>query len=198
MAKPYPDRTMSGTPVAPIPTARPVDSTLHGITRTDEYAWLRGKDDPEVLAHLEAENAYTAALTASTVDLQESLFQEIKARIQETDLSVPVKKGPWAYVTRTVEGSQYAIHTRRPRALANDESAEVVLLDENVVADGHDYFALGTFDPSPDHQWVAWAIDTNGSEQYELRFRDLVTGEDSAEVVGPVAPGSAYVGLGVE
>ena len=183
---------MSGTPVAPIPTARPVDSTLHGITRTDEYAWLRGKDDPEVLAHLEAENAYTAALTASTVDLQESLFQEIKARIQETDLSVPVKKGPWAYVTRTVEGSQYAIHTRRPRALANDESAEVVLLDENVVADGHDYFALGTFDPSPDHQWVAWAIDTNGSEQYELRFRDLVTGEDSAEVVGPVAPGSAW------
>ena len=183
---------MSGTPVAPIPTARPVNSTLHGITRTDEYAWLRGKDDPEVLAHLEAENAYTAALTASTVDLQESLFQEIKARIQETDLSVPVKKGPWAYVTRTVEGSQYAIHTRRPRALANDESAEVVLLDENVVADGHDYFALGTFDPSPDHQWVAWAIDTNGSEQYELRFRDLVTGEDSAEVVGPVAPGSAW------
>lgn len=183
---------MSGTPVAPIPAARPVSSTLHGITRTDEYAWLRGKDDPEVMAHLEAENAYTAALTAATVDLQESLFQEIKARIQETDLSVPVKKGPWAYVTRTVEGSQYAIHTRRPRASANDESAEVVLLDENVVADGHDYFALGTFDPSPDHQWVAWAIDTNGSEQYELRFRNLTTGEDSAEVVGPVAPGSAW------
>ena len=128
----------------------------------------------------------------STVALQEALFQEIKARIQETDLSVPVKKGPWAYVTRTVEGSQYAIHARRPRDRADDEAAEAVLLDENAVAAGHEYFALGTFEPSPDHRWVAWAIDTDGSEQYDMRFRDLVTGEDSPEVITDVAPGSAW------
>ena len=165
---------------------------LHGHQRDDDYAWLRDRDDPAVIAHLEAENAYTDAVMHHTVALQETLFTEFKSRIQETDLSVGVRKGPWSYLTRTVEGSQYAIHTRRPRELEGDPGAEQILLDENVLADGHEYFALGTFEPSADHNWIAWATDTDGSEQYLLRFRDTRTGEDAADEITGTAPGVAW------
>ena len=101
-------------PVPPAPERRPVELVAHGDSRTDDWYWLRDKDDPAVITHLEAENAYTEAMTAGTKDLQETLFAEIVARIEETDLSVPVRKGPWLYYTRTVEGSAYAIHCRRP------------------------------------------------------------------------------------
>ena len=121
-------------------------------TRADDWYWLRGRDDPDVLAYLEAENAYTTAVMADTTSLQDALYAEIVARIQETDLSVPVRKGPWSYYSRTVEGCQYAIHCRRPdrptgepdldrpRHRLPGDPVEEILLDENEVAAGREYF----------------------------------------------------------
>ncbi len=183
-------------PSPPVPKQVPVAVTTHGHTRVDPYAWLRDRDvDPDVLAHLEAENAYTAAVTAHTAGLQERLFEEIRARIQETDLSVPVRNGPWWYYVRTEEGRQYAISCRRA-AVADgswDEGApEQVLLDENVEAEGHDYFATGVFDVSPDHDLLAFAVDRDGGERYDLRFRDLTTGADLPDRIDGVYYGSAW------
>ena len=183
-------------PSPPVPKQVPVAVTTHGHTRVDPYAWLRDRDvDPDVLAHLEAENAYTAAVTAHTAGLQERLFEEIRARIQETDLSVPVRNGPWWYYVRTEEGRQYAISCRRA-AVADgswDEGApEQVLLDENVEAEGHDYFAPGVFDVSPDHDLLAFAVDRDGGERYDLRFRDLTTGADLPDRIDGVYYGSAW------
>jgi oligopeptidase B len=141
----------------PKAAARPQSTQLHGVERTDEFGWLRDRDNPEVIVHLEAENAYTAATLASTEALQETLFQEIKNRIQETDLSLPTRKGPWSYLTRTIEGVQYPIHLRRPRDQESDEATDQLLLDENALAEGHDFFSLGTFEPSHDHHLLAWA-----------------------------------------
>ncbi len=183
-------------PSPPVPKQIPVAVTTHGHTRVDPYAWLRDRDtDPDVLAHLEAENAYTAAATAHTAGLQERLFEEIRARIQETDLSVPVRNGPWWYYVRTEAGRQYAISCRRAAAADGswDEGApEQVLLDENVEAEGHDYFATGVFDVSPDHDLLAFAVDRDGGERYDLRFRDLTTGADLPDRIDGVYYGSAW------
>ena len=183
-------------PSPPVPKQVPVAVTTHGHTRVDPYAWLRDRDtDPDVLAHLEAENAYTTAVTAHTAGLQERLFEEIRARIQETDLSVPVRNGPWWYYVRTEEGRQYAISCRRAAAADGswDEGApEQVLLDENVEAEGHDYFATGVFDVSPDHDLLAFAVDRDGGERYDLRFRDLTTGADLPDRIDGVYYGSAW------
>ena len=105
----------------PSPERRPERLEAHGDVRIDDWYWLRDKDDPAVIAHLKAENAYTEAAMAGTAGLRQALFDEMVARIEETDLSVPVKKGPWLYYGRTVEGSSYGIHCRRPA----DGSAEV-------------------------------------------------------------------------
>jgi oligopeptidase B len=186
-------RRVTGTPTSP-PIARsvPVETTVHGDTRVDEHGWMRDKDDPAVVAHLEAENAWTEAQLAHLAPLREQLFAEIRSRVQETDLSLPASKGPWAYLTRTVEGLQYAIHVRRPRATPDDEAAEQVLIDENVLAEGHEYFALGSSEVSPDHDWLAWSTDTDGSEEYVLRFRDLRTGADLDERIEGTSPGVAW------
>ena len=148
------------------------------------------RTDPGVLAHLEAENAHTAAVLAPNRELEEAIFAEIKGRVQETDLSVPTRRGAWWYYVRTIEGEQYPVHCR---LAAGDEidppdpddpavlAAEQVLLDQNAEAatdPDHDYFSLGVFDLSPDHGTLAWAADRNGSELHLLRFRDLATGED--------------------
>ncbi len=174
----------------PVPERRPVELEAHGDVRTDDWYWLRDKDDPAVIAHLEAENAWTAASTAATVPLQEALFAEMVARIQETDLSVPVRKGPWNYFSRSVEGSSYGIHCRRPADGPDD--AEQVLLDENVLADGHDFFALGNFSISPDHRWLVYSTDTTGGERYTMRFRDLDTGQESPETIEDTSYGAAW------
>jgi oligopeptidase B len=180
----------AATPVAPTPERRPVDLEAHGDVRTDDWFWLRDKDDPAVIAHLEAENAYTAAVTAGTAALREALFAEMVARIEETDLSVPVRKGPWLYFGRTVEGSNYGIHCRRP--VDGPEDVEQVLLDENVLAEGHDYFSLGNFSVSPDHRWLVYSTDTTGGERYTMRFRDLVTGAEADEAIEDTSYGVAW------
>ena len=111
-------------PVPPVAERRPVRLETHGDVRTDDWFWLRDKDDPAVIAHLRAENSYTEAVTEGTRELRERLFEEMVARIEETDLSVPVRKGPWLYYSRTVEGSSYAIHCRRPAPAAGTDGPE--------------------------------------------------------------------------
>lgn len=182
--------------VAPIAERRPLSTTLHGETRVDPYSWLRDRDDPAVIAHLEAENVYTTALLSPLADLRETLFSEMKARIQETDLSLPTCKGMWAYYSRTEEGKSYPIHCRRPAASVKGEPDatfdEQILLDQNLLAEGHQYFALGTFELSADHRFLAYAVDTSGDEVYELRVRDLTTGNDLADVVNETAAGAVW------
>src|ERR1043165_4735342 len=118
---------MSGAPVAP---RKPHDRSVHGEDTPDDYYWLLDRDDPDTIAYLEAENAHTAVQTEHLAPLRERLFDEIKARVQETDLSVPTRRGPWWYTTRTEEGKQYPIFCRRPAP--DDEHREAVLIDGNV------------------------------------------------------------------
>ena len=141
----------------------------------DPYAWMRQVDDPDLLAYLEAENAAAEQFFNPHADTIETIFGEIRSRVQETDLSTPVEFGPWWYVTSTTEDKSYPVHHRGPTA---DRATDRVLLDENLEADGHEYFDLGAFDVSMDHRFAAWSMDTTGDEQYTLRIRDLDTGDD--------------------
>jgi oligopeptidase B len=136
---------------------------------------MRDVDDPELLDHLRAENEFAEQFFAPHADTIETIFGEIRSRVQETDMSTPVEFGPWWYVTSTVEGLSYPVHHRGSSA---DYATATVLLDENIEAEGHDYFDLGAFDVSMDHSLVAWSMDIAGDEHYTLRFRDLTTGAD--------------------
>ena len=180
----------AATPAPPVAERRPVTLEAHGDVRTDDWFWLRDKDDPAVIAHLEAENAFTEAVMAPTAALQTALFDEMVARIEETDLSVPVRKGPWLYYSRTLEGASYGIHCRRP--VDGPEDVEQVLLDENGLAEGHDYFSLGNFSISPDHRWLVYSTDTTGGERHTMRFRDLVTGAEADESIEDTSYGVAW------
>jgi oligopeptidase B len=171
----------------PQATARPHTLTAFGHDRDDPWYWLRERDDPEVRAYLEAENSYTERVLAPLEGLRSTLFEEMKARILETDMSVAARRGPWWYYGRTEEGKNYGIHCRRPATGGGDElppagepgADEQVLLDENVLAEGHEYFAVGTAVVSPDHTMLAYGTDTAGDERYELRFRSLDGGAPS-------------------
>ena len=203
-----PDHTPAAPPAAPMAPRRPTVLRAHGDERIDDWYWLRDREDPDVIAYLEAENAFTTAAMADSTALQDALYAEILARIQETDLSVPVRKGPWSYYSRTVEGRQYAIHCRRPAppagepdpatdpATAPDDLAEEVLLDENELAAGHEYFSLGGLAVSPDHRLMAFAVDTTGGERHRLLVRDLSTGTDLPDQVEDVYYGLAWANDG--
>ena len=169
------DQQSSAAPAAPV--AKRVDHVHHRPTGdvVDPYAWLRDRDDPDTVAYLEAENAHTATWYDARVGLVDELFEEIRSRIQETDVSAPVPVDDWFYVARTVEGLSYPIHCRGRSAAAADEQ---VLLDQNAEADGHDFFDLGAFEVSLDHGLLAWSSDTAGDEHYTLRIRDLAAGHD--------------------
>ncbi len=136
---------------------------------------MRQVDDPELLRYLEAENDAAERFFEPHAATITTLFDEIRSRVQETDLSTPVEFGPYWYVTSTTEGESYPVHHRGPSA---DHATDQVLLDENVEASGHDYFDLGAFDMSMDHRFVAWSMDTAGDERYTLHIRDLLTGAD--------------------
>jgi len=157
-----------------VAAVKPETVTIHEDSRVDEYAWLRDKDNPDVVAYLAAENAYTNTVMADTEALQAQLYQEIVGRIQETDLSAPYRKGDYFYYTRTEQGKQYAIYCRKK---AGAEAAEEVLLDGNKLAAGRDYFRVGVFAPSPDQKILAFSTDTDGDEEYALQFKNLETGE---------------------
>ncbi|MFJ9993670.1 S9 family peptidase [Pseudomonas putida] len=154
------------------PIARPAQAA-------DPYAWLQERDAPEVLAYLEQENSYQQACLADQSELREQLFEEIKGRILETDLSLPSPWGPYLYYTRTTAGDEYPRHYRCPRPADDsnrvDESAEQLLLDPNALANGG-FLALGAFNVSPDHRLLAYSLDTSGDEVYTLYVKDLDSG----------------------
>jgi oligopeptidase B len=178
-------------PSPPVAPARPVELTAHGETRIDPFYWLRNRDDPDVLAYLKAENEYTSAALRHTEPFQARLFEEIRGRIQETDVSAPVRFGPWDYFTRTVEGQQYAIHGRRPAGTAAGED-DAVLLDENVLAGDSPFFEIGGFAVAPSHAVAAYSTDYDGSERFTLCFRDLATGADLPDRIRGVYYGLAW------
>ncbi len=158
----------------PVASVVPKIDTLHGDVITDNYFWLRRRENPDVISYLQAENRYTDTVMAGTKPLQERLYQEILGRIKQTDLSVPVRVGPYFYYTRTVEGKQYSIYARKRGSL---EAAEEVYLDQNVLAEGKAYLTLGVTTVSPDHRFLAFTVDTTGSEHFTLMIKDLATGE---------------------
>ncbi|MDV6230802.1 S9 family peptidase [Rhodococcus cercidiphylli] len=187
----------------PVAKKVPLERTHHGDTFIDNYEWLRAKEDPEVIAYLEAENAYTEQQTAGLESLRGKIFDEIKSRTQETDLSVPTRMGQWWYYSRTVEGKSYGLQCRcpvdspddwTPPTLSSDVDVpgEQVLLDANVEAEGHDFFSLGAFSISLDGTLLAYSTDTEGDERYTLRFKNLETGELLADTIENVAPGATW------
>jgi oligopeptidase B len=178
-------------PAPPIAKRVHTETTLHGVTLIDDYAWLREKDNPEVTAYLEAENAYAEAVMAPMAGLRDELYRDMLSHIKQTDVSVPYRDGDWWYYTRTEEGLQYAIHCRKPgTATGPDEpAAEEVVLDGNAMALGHAFFAIGDTDITDDGRWLAYTTDTTGFRQYTLHVKDLTTGETLAgevERVGSV------------
>jgi oligopeptidase B len=162
-------------PAPPVAPRKPSPTTLHGTTLHDDYAWLRDKNSAETLAYLNAENAYTAAAMAGTEPLQAQLYAEMLSHIKETDESVPYPDRGWLYWTRTLEGSQYPIHCRRRDTPG---SAEEILLDVNLLAQGQPYMSVGGMAVSPDGKLLAYSTDNTGFRQYTLKLRDLVTGQD--------------------
>src|SRR6266850_399661 len=174
-AAPTPTQETSGDTVPKPPVARrePVEHVLHGDRRVDHYAWLRHKENPEVIAYLRAENAYTEAILKPTEPFQEKLYQEMLGRILQTDLSVPYKLRGYLYFTRTEEGKQYAFHCRRRDA---ECAAEELLLDLNLLAESHSFLGLGFFEVSEDNHLLAYSTDTTGFRQYVLQVKDLRTG----------------------
>ena len=157
--------------------------TVHGDTRIDNYFWLRDRKDSDTIAYLEAENAYTKEKLQHTEALQAALYAEMLGRIQQTDLSVPVKRDEFFYYTRTEEGKQYAIHCRK-----KGPGPEEILLDCNQLAEGHKYFRLGAFVASPHHSLLAYSVDFEGDEKYTVRVKNLDTGELLADEI----PNTSY------
>ena len=204
---------MSKTPAPPIATRIPHRREHHGDVVVDDYEWLREKESPEVIAHLQAENAYADARMKHLEPLRERIVAEIKGRVRETDMGVPVREGDWWYYGRTVEGLQYAIQCRVPAAPIDPENpgdpavwtpppplpdpsqpreGEQVILDANVEAEGHDFFSLGSLDISLDGRVMLYAVDTEGDERYTLRIRDLDTGEQLPDEIEGTASGAFF------
>jgi oligopeptidase B len=172
------------TPTPPVAKRIETTTTLHGETRVDEYAWLRRREDPDVIAYLEAENAYTQAVMAPTERLQQTLYDEILGRIKEDDSRPPVKRDDWHYYSRTEKGKAYPIYCRKYRSL---DAPEQVFFDQNAAAAGHEYYQLGGMEVSPDHRYVALLVDTSGYEEFTLRVLEVATGTwlpDAIEKLG--------------
>lgn len=196
------DPSMNDTdrPTPPVAARKPQTLTAHGHERNDEYYWMRLTEEQrnaaepdahtrEVIAHLNAENAYSDAMLAPVERLREDLFKEMKARIKETDLSVPYREHGYWYHYRFEEGKEYAVHVRRKDLPdAKDED----FLNENLLAEGHSFFDLGDFEISPSNQLVGYSVDRVGRRQYEIRFRDLATGKDLPDVITNTGGGCAF------
>lgn len=158
------------------PIAKKIGHTTnyHNTPKEDPYFYMRNRESEEVLDYLKAENAYTEAKMEHTKPLQKLLFDEFLGRIKETDLSVPIKDEQYFYYTRSEEGKSYSIHCRKKDSL---EAEEEIILDENILAKGLDYFSLGDYEISDNHNLLAYSVDTNGSEKYTIFIKDLQTGE---------------------
>nr|BFF23168.1 hypothetical protein GCM10025732_11330 [Glycomyces mayteni] len=187
-------------PAKPAAPRRAHPRTHHGDTVDDPYAWLKDPEDPETLDYLRAENAYAESRTGHLAALRKAIFGEIKGRTQETDLSVPVRKRGWWYYGRTEEGKQYGIQCRVKAAGDTPPQVEAgvavegeeILVDGNELAEGHDFFSLGTCDVSPDGNLLAYAVNYSGDERFTLRFRDLRTGDDFPDDIPNVFYGGSW------
>ncbi|MCH6469143.1 S9 family peptidase [Sinomonas terrae] len=193
--------------VPPIARKVPSQRERHGDVFVDPYEWLRDKENPDVVAHLEAENAYTESVTADQQPLRDAIFDEIKRRTQETDLSVPSRLDEWWYYSRTVEGRQYPVYCRVAASEDGGEleawtppavvagvplDGEQVLLDGNAEAEGHPFFALGGAALTRDGHLYAYAVDNSGDETFTLRIKDLRTGEHLPETIERVFYGLEF------
>ena len=166
---------------APKAKTREHVETRHGRNFSDPWFWLREKENPDVTAYLDAENAYTEAMTAPLAPFRETLYREMLGRIVQTDVDPPVRRGRFAYYQRTIEGKQYPLRCRRPVDATGREiegSPEEVLLDQNAMAEGKPYLGIGVFTVADDDQRLAYSVDETGFRQYVLRIRDLRTGKD--------------------
>ncbi len=168
------ERTTSNTLAPPVAPQAPVVRDIHGERFTDHYAWLKDRDDPRTIAYLKAENAYTESVMSPTKALQKRLYNEILSRVQEDDTSAPYRKSGYWYYARTEKGKPYAVYCRKKSTLA---APEEVFLDGNALGAKQEYFALGVVEISDDGRTLAYSTDTNGSEKYTLRFKDLSTGK---------------------
>src|SRR6267154_5949520 len=167
---PAQENSEATVPKPPVARREPVEHTLHGDRRIDHYAWLRHKENPEVIDYLKAENAYSDAVLKPTEPFQEKLYQEMLGRIQQTDLSVPYKLRGYLYFMRTEEGKQYSFHCRRRDV---EGAEEELLLDLNVLAEGHSFLGLDSFEVSDDNQLLAYSTDTTGFRQCVLQIKNL-------------------------
>ncbi|MBW9211538.1 S9 family peptidase [Mumia sp. zg.B53] len=194
--------TSSG-PRPPVAPRHPQVRVHHGDEVVDDYEWLRDKDAPETRAYLEAENAYAAERTEHLEALRGRIFDEIKSRVLETDLSVPVRRGSWWYYARTFQGREYAVHCRCPVTSPGDWTppelgsdtpveGEQVLIDGNTEAEGHDYFALGALSVSRDGSLLAYSVDTAGDERFTLRVKDLSSGALLDDEISDVSYGATW------
>ena len=178
----------------PVAAKKPFTYTHHGITVADDYAWLRDPGypevtDKEVLAHLQAENAWFEARMGGQQGRIDALFREMRARIKEADKSVPQKDGNYLYWIEFEEGAEYKKWWRRPVAGGPDE----LILDEVALAEGHEYFRLGAISVSQDGRLLAWSVDDNGSERFTARIKNLATGEVLADEIPGTLSGLVWV-----
>jgi oligopeptidase B len=177
----------------PVPKRLPKQLELHGDLRTDDYYWLNERANPEVLAHLEAENAYLTQVLSPTQTLQEQLYQKMLSHLQESDEVVPVQHGAYFYYTRTEKGQQYAVHCRKQAQTRAEltSAPEEVLLDVNMLAEGKSFFNVSLTKPSPDHSKLAFLQNEDGSDRYTLYVKDLQTGKLLSERIENVFLGSS-------
>ena len=162
-------------PAPPVARKAPKETKLHGTTLADDYAWLREKSSPEVIKHLEAENAYVDSYTAATKPLQDKLYNEFLGRIKQTDVTVPYRLNGYHYFSRTEEGKQYPTLSRKKGSL---DAPEEIMLDLNKMAEGKKFLSLGSSAVSDDGRLLAYSTDETGYRQYTLRVKDLTTNSE--------------------
>ncbi len=168
-----------------MPEKKPIELEIHGDVRVDDYFWLKERENPEVIAYLEAENAYTKQKMAPMQGMRKILFDEIKSRIKEDDESAPYKRGDYFYYTRYIKGSEYPIYARKKGSL---DAEEEILLDVNQLAGDANYFAVRGFKVSPDDRIASYGVDTQGRRFYDLYFLDLESGQLLADKIPSVTP----------
>ena len=177
---------------APVAAKLPFKHVAHGTERSDDYRWLQDRNNPAVIEYLLEENRYADAILAETIAVRDAIYGEIESRVLAVADSAPVRKGPWEYFERSFSDQPYVKHLRRYWDAGVGAGAEEVVLDENALAVGHEFFEVGSYEISPDHRLLAYALDTNGGEVYELRIRDLETSEDLPDEIPNLYYGVAW------
>ena len=164
----------AGAPQPPMAEKKPKTTNIHGTTLVDDFFWLCEKTNPAVMAHLQAEDAYTTTVMKPTEALQAKLYNEMMSHIKQTDTNVPFRWGNYFYYSRTEEGKQYPIYCRKE---GSPDGKEEIILDQNELAKGQKFMAVGTFVPSDDGNLLAYSTDNTGYRQYTLQVKDLRTGK---------------------